>query len=146
MATATLNVYSHVLGMNTDVGLIFPERRMRPHVPLEGRKFRVLYLLHGGAQDHTSWMRSSRIEWYLRDQDVVVVMPSGHRGFYTDGKHTHRYFTYLTEELPVIIKNWFAVSGRREPLRPMNQFRRYVHPLFSLRMRAVPDAMGGRVG
>jgi S-formylglutathione hydrolase FrmB len=114
MATATLNVYSYTLGMNTDVGLIFPERRIQPHVPLGGKKFKVLYLLHGHAQDHTSWMRNSRIEWYLRDQDVVVVMPSANRGWYTDGKYTHRYFTYLTEELPTIIKNWFAVSDRRE--------------------------------
>ena len=114
MAVVNLDLYSYQLGMNTQASVILPERRGVPHVSRDGKPFPVLYLLHGHGQDHTSWLRLSRLEYYLANTDLIVVMPNTSRGCYVDGQGTHNYGTYLTEELPVALQNWFHISPRRE--------------------------------
>ena len=114
MAVCNLDLYSYELAMNTQVTLLLPERRGVPHRSREGAPYPVLYLLHGHGQDHTSWLRLTRLESYLQNTDVIVVMPNGSRGCYVDGAATHRYGTYLTEELPRALGNWFHFSPRRE--------------------------------
>ena len=114
MAVLQVDLYSYQLAMNTQVTMLLPERRGVPHQSREGRPYPVLYLLHGHGQDHTSWLRLTRLESYLQNSDVIVVMPNGCRGCYVDGELTHRYGTYLTEELPLALQNWFHISLRRE--------------------------------
>ena len=114
MAVVNLDFYSYELAMNTQATVLLPERRGVPYTSREGRPYPVLYLLHGHGQDHTSWLRLTRLENYLQNSDVIVVMPNGGRGCYVDGVHSHRYGTYLTEELPCILKNWFHISDQRE--------------------------------
>ena len=113
MAILSLDLYSYELAMNTHAMVILPERRGVPHEAHEGA-YPVLYLLHGHGQDCTSWVRMSRLESYVQNLDVVVVMPDGGRGCYVDGVSSHRYGAYLTRELPVAVANWFRVSPRRE--------------------------------
>lgn len=113
MAQATLTIYSRALNKDTTINLLLPERRLEWPVR-ETEKHPVLYMLHGHCQDHTSWIRSSRIEWYLRQSSLIAVFPDGDRSFYVDGVCTHRYQTFLTEELPIILENYFPVSTRRE--------------------------------
>ena len=113
MAIVNLDLYSYELAMNTQVAVLLPERRGVPHASRAGRPYPVVYLLHGHGQDHTSWLRLSRLESYLQNTDVIVVMPNGSRGCYVDGAATHRYGTYLTEELPVALGNWFHFSSAR---------------------------------
>ena len=48
--------------------------------------FPVFYLLHGLSDDHTAWTRRSSIERYVAGLPLIVVMPNGERGFYTDAK------------------------------------------------------------
>lgn len=114
MALLNLDLYSYELAMNTQAMVLLPERRGVPHEPRGGKPYPVLYLLHGHGQDYTSWSRLSRIESYLQNSDVIVVMPNGNRGCYVDGEMTHRYGSYLTQELPVAISNWFHISQERE--------------------------------
>lgn len=113
MAIVNLDLYSYELAMNTQATVILPERRGVPHAAHD-EPYPVLYLLHGHGQDHTSWTRLTRIEFYLQNSDVIVVMPNGNRGSYVDGVNTHRYGTYLTEELPRAIKNWFNITTERK--------------------------------
>lgn len=113
MAIVNLDLYSYELAMNTQVAMILPERRGVPH-DIHEEPYPVLYLLHGHGQDYTSWLRLSRIEFYLQNSDVIVVMPNGNRGSYVDGFNTHRYGSYLTEELPRALKNWFHITSDRE--------------------------------
>lgn len=114
MAIVNLDFYSYELAMNTQAAVLLPEKRGVPCRSREGEPYPVLYLLHGHGQDFTSWTRFTRLESYLQNSDVIVVMPNGSRGCYVDGLHTHRYGTYLTEELPRILKNWFRISDHRE--------------------------------
>ena len=41
-------------------------------------------------------------------------MPDCAKSFYTDGKYGYKYFTFLTEELPLIVGNYFPASRKRE--------------------------------
>jgi len=43
-----------------------------------------------------------------------VVMPCGARSFYTDMKYGLQYFSYITEELPRVVNEFFKVSNKRE--------------------------------
>ena len=113
MAVVNLDLYSYELAMNTQVAMILPERRGVRHEIHPG-DYPVLYLLHGHGQDYTSWLRLSRIDLYLQQSDVIVVMPNTNRGFYVDGDRTHRYGSYLAVELPTALRNWFHITGDRE--------------------------------
>jgi putative tributyrin esterase len=73
----------------------------------------VFYLLHGLSDDHTIWLRRTRIEWYVRDLPLIVVMPDGFRGFYTDNQSGPAYAKYMGEDLPSAIEtNFHAKPGR----------------------------------
>lgn len=113
MAIVNLDLYSYELAMNTQAALILPERRGVPHAARQ-EPYPVLYLLHGHGQDYTSWLRLTRLEFYLQNSDVIVVMPNTNRGCYVDGVNTHRYGSYLTDELPRALHNWFHITTQRE--------------------------------
>lgn len=113
MALIQCNFFSYELGMNTQLDVILPERRHAKRVP-EDKKCKVIYALHGHAQDYTNWQRDGLMEHYLKEEDVIVVMPNLHRSFYTDGRHGYRYFSFLTKELPVLVGNYFSASRKRE--------------------------------
>lgn len=113
MALLHLNFCSSVLSMNTEVSVFLPERRGEPHPPIGDKKYPVLYLLHGYMQDYSSWIRNSMLENYLSESDLIVVMPGGEQSFYTDAVHGLKYFSYLTQELPTVIQNWFPASAER---------------------------------
>jgi S-formylglutathione hydrolase FrmB len=70
----------------------------------------VLYLLHGLSDDHTAWLRYTSIERYAAARGLAVVMPAAGRSFYADEAHGHRYWTYVSEELPRIVGQFFRVS------------------------------------
>ena len=46
--------------------------------------------------------------------NLAVVMPTVHRGFYTDQKDGYDYFTFVGEELPAICERFFRcrIGGR----------------------------------
>ena len=70
----------------------------------------VLYLLHGLSDDHTAWLRYTSIERYAVARGLAVVMPAAGRSFYADEAHGHRYWTYISEELPRVVGQFFRVS------------------------------------
>ncbi len=113
--------YSNTLSLASTIQVIAPVRpnpinTARGEAEESGRPaaYPVLYLLHGGSDNHTSWHRFSSIERYAADKDIIVVMPSVQYSFYADQKFGFPYFTYLTEELPAVVKGLFHASDRRE--------------------------------
>ena len=76
MSLSVVRYRSDALQMATSMHIILPEKGAGP--------FPVLYLLHGLSDDDSIWARRTRIEWYVRDLPLIVVMPNGNRGFYTD--------------------------------------------------------------
>lgn len=114
MAFLTMSMYSDILQMDTGVNVLLPEVRRGEQKANPEQKYPVLYLLHGHGDDHTAWIRKSNIELVAREYPLIVVMPTTYRGFYVDNHYGLKYYTYLTEELPVKIANFFAASTKRE--------------------------------
>lgn len=114
MALADFNFFSYYLGMNTPLTVLLPEERGKLISDKSNRKYPVLYLLHGHGDDHTGWLRKSMLELKVRDRELIVVMPTTHRGFYINGEHGYKYFDYLTKELPLAIANFFHGSLERK--------------------------------
>jgi putative tributyrin esterase len=71
----------------------------------------VLYLLHGLTDDQTAWHRYTSIGRYAEAAGLAVVMPAVHHSFYADEVHGHRYFTFVSEELPSVVSSFFRVSS-----------------------------------
>lgn len=114
MSLGMFSVYSHVLGMDVPVNVLLPERRKRKTIDQSQKKYPVLYCLHGHSDDQFAWIRKSQIELLVRDLEVIVVMPTTLRSFYTDEKHGLKYFTFIADELPMLIANMFHASTKRE--------------------------------
>jgi putative tributyrin esterase len=117
MALIRCEFFSDVLGQSTEATVLLPQattRQVGMGGVAGGSAHPVLYLLHGRSDDHTAWTRRTSIERYLAETDLAVVMPTGHRGFYTDQAAGYDYWTFLTEELPAVMRSFFPLSDRRE--------------------------------
>lgn len=113
MALLNINHYSYYLGMETPITVLLPEKReTKPEYT--NQLYPVLYLLHGHSDDCLGQIRKTSIELMIRDHDRIVVMPSDHRSFYTDGVYTHAYESYIAKELPIVIANFFHTSLKKE--------------------------------
>lgn len=104
MALTTLHWFSSILGKQTTAQVILPDRGEPP--------FATFYLLHGLSDDSSVWLRRSRIEWYVRDLPLIVVMPDGYRSFYTKPVDGPDFARHIGVELPDFIERHF--SARRE--------------------------------
>ena len=105
MAWTTLHWYSNILGKQTSAEVLLPETGQGP--------FATFYLLHGLGDDSSMWMRRSRIEWYVRDLPLIVVMPDGYRSFYTHHAGGPDYARHIGEELPTFIEHHFQARAER---------------------------------
>ncbi len=117
MAFIQCNFHSDALGMASSMNVILPQQS-NTQIGMDGgtskTEYPVLYLLHGCSDDHSIWGRRTSIERYVAGMDLAVVMPNVHRSFYTDMKNGGRYWEFISEELPRIVKSFFPVSTRRE--------------------------------
>ena len=80
MALLTFNFESQYLNNNHEISVILPDkpREVEPAAFYgSGKKYKVLWLLHGTFGDHSDWIRKSNIELYACEKDLIVVMPSG---------------------------------------------------------------------
>lgn len=120
MALLHLNFESQYLQNNTDLSIILPDR---PHTTdakdfySSGKKYPVLWLLHGTFGDHTDWVRKSNIERYACEKNVIVVMPSVMNSNYLNwpGFGTgYNAWDYLFDELMPLVHSWFPASDKRE--------------------------------
>ncbi|MGB9681702.1 MAG: alpha/beta hydrolase [bacterium] len=120
MAVLQVNFLSKHLMMNTTVTVIIPTLASKDlQNPLEDvyrreKRFPVLYLLHGFLGDHSDWLRYTSIERYANEKGIAVVMPSAYNSFYTDMAHGIRCWSYISEELPLVMRSLFPLSERRE--------------------------------
>ena len=116
MALAHVNFFSEVLGLCCQADVILPQKLQgigQEGANREG-EVPVLWLLHGASDDHTIWQRRTSIERYAAPLGLAVVMPAVQLSFYTNMEYGGRYFDYVTEELPAIMREFFHFSPRRE--------------------------------
>ena len=105
MALCDLHWKSDVLGKNVGAYVLIPDQAKPP--------LRTFYLLHGLSDDYTIWIRRTGLERYAARHDLMIVMPDGYRGFYTDNAAGPPYATYIAKELVPAIERIFPARAKR---------------------------------
>jgi putative tributyrin esterase len=105
--------YSESLGMNTRLNVIFPDVSNDVTLEADGEP-NVLYLLHGLSGNASEWNRFSKIEYYAKKYNFIIMMPEVQRSFYFDADYGPNYFTYVADELPQICRHWFRLPQERK--------------------------------
>lgn len=113
MGLFTGDFYSESLRMTTQIRVIFPDISNDVTPVMEGEP-RVLYLLHGLSANSGEWTRFSKIEYYAKKYNFIIIMPEVQRSFYCDAAYGSQYFTYVADELPTICCRWFRLNSTRE--------------------------------
>ena len=105
MALCELHWSSGVLGKHVGTYVYIPDDAAPP--------FATLYLLHGLSDDYTIWLRRTSIERYATRHKLMIVMPDGFRGFYTNNAAGPAYATYIAKELIETIERTFPAKRSR---------------------------------
>jgi putative tributyrin esterase len=121
MSLIKMNFRSDVLGLQTNVTVILPscppkpgQSGSAPDYYAPGMKFQTLWLLHGGGGDDSDWVNFTSVIRYAEANQTAVVMAPAYNSWYVDMAHGNRFFTFFTEELPMVCRAYFPLSGRRE--------------------------------
>jgi len=117
MALMRINFFSEVLGLSVGADVILPQYAdppIGPDAPIPDKKFPVLWLLHGASDNHTIWQRRTAIERYVDPLGLAVVMPNALLSSYTDMEHGGKYYTFISQELPRLMRSFFPLSDKRE--------------------------------
>src|SRR4051812_20558026 len=116
MAFFEAHFFSDVLGLSVSAHVLIPQAAARQIGMASGKvsegrakAYPTLWLLHGLSDDHTIWMRRTAIERYAAERGIAVVMPAAARSFYQDMASGPRYWTYLSEELPELMRRFFPL-------------------------------------
>jgi S-formylglutathione hydrolase FrmB len=107
MAFATINYFSRSLVKASSFNVVFPDD---PAIP---RPWSVFYLLHGLSDDQTIWMRRTSIERYVEGLPLVVVMPDGGRGWYTNAVEGYAHEDDLIKDIVGLVDRTFPVKAER---------------------------------
>ena len=118
MALLHVEFFSEVLQMCMGMDVILPQRT-RGMIGVESKKTeekcKTVYLLHGLSDNQTIWQRRTSIERYAGEYGIAVVMPTTHRAFFTDTTYGMKYWTFISDELPKICREFFPqMSDKKE--------------------------------
>ena len=112
MALIHVGFFSQTIGMCMSCDVILPQRATRQigmdSAATEG-KHKVLWLLHGMSDDQTIWQRRTSIERYAAPLGLAVVMPAVSLSCYANMAHGRRYYDYVANELPEIMRDMFPL-------------------------------------
>ena len=106
--------FSDTLGFHTSMYVLMPKRTLSEMKSKRAPKYRTLYLLHGHSDDHTAWQRWTSIERYAEGLNLAVVMPAVHLSFYNDMAHGGKYWQFISEEVPAVVRDLFPLSSARK--------------------------------
>ncbi|WP_052441876.1 alpha/beta hydrolase [Streptacidiphilus anmyonensis] len=106
-----LTVWSPAMHGSVPVRVILPKSWSRD----KARTFPVLYMLHGGNDDYTSWTRETDVEALARSSEVLIVMPDGgkagqYSNWYDGGP---QWETFHTLELVRLMEQEFRANSHR---------------------------------
>lgn len=119
MALIQVNYLSKALFRTVTLNVILPADKLSfaegRYAMKPGQKFPTLYLLHGLLGNYTDYVSNTRIQKWAEARNLAVVMPSGDNSFYINGLSANTdYETFIGEELPLVTRNMFPLSDRRE--------------------------------
>ena len=120
MALFTLEFFSTNLMVTTQVSVLMPSVAANEDPKAfysSGRKYKVLWLLHGACSNHTDWIKYTNITRYAENRDMIVVMPNvlnSDYSNYTSFADSFNVWDFITDELMPMIYNWLPASQKRE--------------------------------
>jgi len=121
MAIIDMNFVAATLRMKTDVTVILPfyptediVSGKRDDIFPTGKKYQVLWLLHGGAGNSLDYLAYTNIARYAEEHMLAVVMPSGYNMNTDDHEPGMKMCKYVAEELPQTLRNIFPLSDKPE--------------------------------
>ena len=94
-----------------------------PDYETSQRSYPVLYLLHGGGDDHTGWVQFGEV-LHIADKTIregkatpmIIVMPdanTGQRGYFNDIKGEWRYEDFFFQEFMPYIEKTYRIKGEK---------------------------------
>ena len=116
MSEFTINLKSKILFGPTDVSVIVPDpsESLNPkEFYSSGKKYKVLWLLHGGNGDRNDWICYTNIGQYAMQREVMVVIPNAlnsdfaNHPEFADG---YNFSDFFFDELMPFIYNWLPAS------------------------------------
>ena len=78
-------------------------------------RYPVLYLLHGLTGHYSDWVARTNVADYAADYPLIIVMPEGNDGWYTDSAtvETDKYESYILKELiPDVQQRYRTIEAR----------------------------------
>ena len=108
MAFGEFHYFSSALGKATTCNVIFPEDSAH------SGPFPTLYLLHGLSDDQSAWQRRTSIERYVQTLPLIVVMPDGGRGWYSNAHEGADYESAIMNDCIGFVERTFRADARRE--------------------------------
>lgn len=94
-----------------------------PDYETSQRSYPVLYLLHGGGDDHTGWVQFGEVQ-HIADKAIkegiatpmIIAMPdanTGRRGYFNDIKGDWRYEDFFFQELMPFVEKTYRIKGEK---------------------------------
>jgi S-formylglutathione hydrolase FrmB len=78
-------------------------------------RYPVVYLFHGGGQDHTAWMARTAFAPMARRHEFIVVMPAADRGYSGLGSEAQgQYHDYVGRDLVDYVDSHYRTIPTRE--------------------------------
>lgn len=118
MAFITIECLSEVLGRQTSIDVIIPQKRTNGEIGIKnnakGEKYKTLVLLHGLSDNSRIWTRRTCIDRYATEKGIAVVMPSGDRSFYTNMRYGDRFADFIGKEVLAVAREYLPLSDKRE--------------------------------
>ncbi len=107
MAGMRVGFFGDAIGKQTDMTVLLPQ-------DAEGAgPYPVLYLLHGLSDDDTIWTRRTSLERYVSGMPLILVMPDGGRGFYTDARNGYAYESHIMEDVIGFVERFLPAVPER---------------------------------
>lgn len=123
MALIKLDFNSVILKTDVNINVIIPTDRkkfdeqsleMSLEKIYEKEEMRVLYFLHGAHGSGSKVIRFSNIERYAEENRVIVILIDAQNSFYKDMYKGEKYETYLTKEVPTVLKKCLNINLEKE--------------------------------
>lgn len=107
----TIQLRSELIGARLPYNVILPSDYDKTN-----RRYPTLYLLHGLTGHYTDWLVRTNLAEYAALYPIVIVMPEGGDGWYTDSATApnEKYESYLVKELiPDVDQRFRTLRDRR---------------------------------
>ncbi len=109
----TIPFASKLVGKTLPYNVLLPADYDEPAA--KERRYPVLYLLHGLTGHYSNWLEKTRLADYARTYELIIIMPEGNDGWYTDSAvaPTDKYESYILQELiPDVQRRYRTIETR----------------------------------